>query len=84
MTDESVQHGVKAAGKRVPTRAVQLKKMLQRKSGATIAQIQAAFGWQAHTARAAISAQRKAGCIVVRTDGKTGAIYRIAKAETGQ
>ncbi len=43
------------------TRPAQLRKLLTRKSGATIAQIQSAFGWQPHTARAAISGLRKAG-----------------------
>ena len=60
-----------------PTRHAQLRKMLTRKSGASIAQIQKAFGWQPHTARAAISAQRKAGCEITRRDTDKGPVYRI-------
>ena len=44
-----------------PTRREQLTKLLNRKSGASITQIQKAFGWQPHTARAAISTLRKEG-----------------------
>ncbi|MEO1537321.1 MAG: DUF3489 domain-containing protein [Pseudomonadota bacterium] len=60
-----------------PTRHTQLRKLLARKSGASIAQIQKAFGWQPHTARAAISAQRKAGCEITRSDTEKGSVYRI-------
>jgi hypothetical protein len=59
------------------TRQAQLRKMLTRKSGASIAQIQKAFGWQPHTARAAISAQRRAGCEIARSDTYKGSVYRI-------
>lgn len=48
-----------------------------RKSGATIAQIQSAFGWQPHTARAAISNLRKNGETVQRSDAAKGSAYRI-------
>ncbi|MEM6408881.1 MAG: DUF3489 domain-containing protein, partial [Pseudomonadota bacterium] len=43
------------------TRRDQLIRLLGRKSGASIAQIQKAFGWQPHTVRAAISTLRKSG-----------------------
>lgn len=66
------------------TRQEQLCKLLTRKSGATIAQIQKAFGWQPHTARAAISAQRKAGHDIVRNDSDKGAVYRIVKDGSAQ
>ena len=68
--------GAKPAGS-LPTRHMQLRKLLTRKSGVTIAQLQTTFGWQPHTARAAISAQRKAGCVVSRTDTGKGSVYRI-------
>lgn len=51
--------------------------MLGRKSGATIAQLQKAFGWKPHTARAAISTLRKAGFAVERDDTEKGAVYRV-------
>lgn len=59
-----------------PTRQKQLTKLLTRKSGASIAQIQKAFGWQPHTARAAISTLRKGGTLIERTDTDKGAVYR--------
>ncbi len=63
------------------TRPILLRKLLTRKSGATIAQIQSIFGWQPHTARAAISGLRKTGEVVDRSDAAKGSVYRInAKA----
>ena len=59
-----------------PTRREQLTKLLNRKSGASITQIQKAFGWQPHTARAAISTLRKRGTLIERTDTDKGAVYR--------
>jgi Fic family protein len=61
-----------------PTRPEQLARLLNRKSGASIVQIQKAFGWQPHTARAAISTLRKAGTVIERSDTDKGAVYRIA------
>ncbi len=60
-----------------PTRQQQLAILLGRKSGATIAQLQKAFGWKPHTARAAISTLRKAGFAVERDDTEKGAVYRV-------
>ncbi|MDP5220799.1 DUF3489 domain-containing protein [Ruegeria sp. 2205SS24-7] len=61
------------------TRQKQLQKLRSRKAGATIAQIQKAFGWQPHSARAAISMMRKAGHIVERSGSDKGSVYRIVK-----
>lgn len=61
-----------------PKRRDQLAKLLNRNSGASIAQIQKAFGWQPHTARAAISTMRKAGTVIERTETDKGSVYRIA------
>lgn len=68
--------GVKA------TRSVQLHKLLTRKSGVTLAQLQKTFGWQPHTARATISAQRKAGYQIERSDSDKGSVYRVVRADT--
>lgn len=65
------------------TRKAQLHRILSRKSGATIEQIQKAFGWQPHTARAAISAQRKAGSVIVRSESDKGSVYRIIREGEG-
>lgn len=66
------------AVKAPPRRREQLTKLLNRKSGASIAQIQKAFGWQPHSARAAISTLRKTGTLIERSDTNKGAVYRIA------
>lgn len=60
-----------------PKRQEQLSKLLNRKSGATILQIQSAFGWQPYTARAALSTLRKAGTAIERSDTDKGSVYRI-------
>ena len=64
------------------TRSVQLHKLLTRKSGVTLAQLQKTFGWQPHTAQAAISAQRKAGYQIERSDSDKGSVYRMVRADT--
>lgn len=74
---KSATAGKKSAKKKA-TRREQLQKLLARKSGVTIGQIQKAFGWQPHTARAAISAQRKAGLVIERSGTDKGTVYRIA------
>ncbi len=57
-----------------------LRKLLSRKSGADLATLQSATGWQAHSVRAALSGLRKAGFIIDRSapakpGGKT--VYRL-------
>lgn len=61
----------------------QICKMLRRKNGATTSEIQSVFGWQAHSARAAISGLRKAGFTVERITSPKGSIYRIVTMKTG-
>lgn len=61
------------------TRHEQLRRLLTRKSGASITQIQKAFDWQPQTARAAISAQRKAGREIARSQTDKGSVYRIVE-----
>ena len=63
------------------SRPAQLRKLLTRKSGATIGQMQLAFGWQPHTARAAISGLRKRGEIIERREASKGSVYRIVPEE---
>ncbi len=70
----------KKSGTRNTTGTAQLRKLLGRKNGATIAQMQTAFGWQPHTARAALSGLRKRGETVERSDTVKGALYRIVSA----
>ncbi|WP_424338021.1 DUF3489 domain-containing protein [Jannaschia helgolandensis] len=63
------------------TRSAQLRKLLVRRNGVMIAQIQTAFEWQPHTARAAISGLRKRGEIIERSETAKGSVYRIVPAE---
>ena len=75
-----LQHTLKAYS----SRPEQLRKLLRRKSGASIAELQEIFGWQPHTARAAISVLRKAGEAIERQYGRNGSIYRIVKRAAGE
>ncbi len=52
------------------TKATLLRRLLERDGGATLAEICAATGWQAHSARAALTGLRKGGTTVERVDGQ--------------
>ena len=60
-----------------PKRQEQLSKLLNHKSGATILQIQSAFGWQPYMARAALSTLRKTGTAIERSETDKRSVYRI-------
>ena len=56
-------------------------RLLRRASGATIAQLQKATGWQPHSVRAALTGLRKKGNDVLRDKNAKGvSFYRITKA----
>jgi hypothetical protein len=58
--------------------SVVAKKLLARARGATIAEMQAATGWQPHSARAFLSGLRKAGRTLVKEERKSGETsYRL-------
>ena len=60
------------------------KKLLARARGATIAEIQAATGWQPHSARAFLSSLRKAGQVLAKEERKSGETsYRLTPAVVG-
>lgn len=62
------------------TKIAKVQAMLERPSGATVAALCKATGWQPHSVRAALTGLRKAGHIIERRqgDGKASAsIYRI-------
>ena len=65
------------------TRHEQLRRLLSRKSGASITQIQKLFDWQPHSGRAAISTLRKTGSRIDRTVTEQGSIYRIIELGDG-
>lgn len=62
------------------TKTAILRKLLSRKTGADVAALQSATGWQPHSVRAALSGLRKAGYSIERTDPAkpdNGPVYRI-------
>ena len=68
------------------TKAATVRRLLARKSGADLAALQDATGWQPHSVRAALSGLRKAGYTVDRAPAKTeggSAVYRITAVPAG-
>lgn len=68
------------------TKRTILCRLLSRKSGADLAALQSATGWQPHSVRAALSGLRKAGYTIDRSEpAKPGdpAIYRISATPEG-
>ena len=65
---------------RTETKTATVQTLLKRKSGATLASLQKATGWQPHSVRAALSTLRKVGYTIDKLPPKTdgGAVtYRI-------
>ena len=61
--------------------SVVAKKLLARIRGATIAEMQAATGWQPHSTRAFLSGLRKAGRALQKEERKSGETsYRLVAA----
>ncbi len=69
------------------TKTAILRKLLSRKSGADLATLQSATGWQHHSVRAALSGLRKAGYGIERADHpakpETDAVYCIISGPEG-
>ena len=64
-------------------RTMQLREYLSTKTGASLNEICAAFGWQSHSARAALTGLRKSGSVVERinfatTDQAGGTLEKAA------
>ena len=73
----------KNAPKPGETKLAMVKRLLARKSGADLAALQEATGWQPHSVRAALSTLRKAGFTIEKTAPKAegGApVYRLTAA----
>jgi hypothetical protein len=64
-----------------PTKSATILKLLRRPKGASIAQLQNATDWQAHSIRAALTGLRKKGHGIERSgkDRKGATVYRMAK-----
>lgn len=74
--------------KKPQTKIGRVRGMLEKPKGASLAAICKATGWQAHSARAALSGLRKVGHVIERTPaaGKSRqSVYRITHCpETAQ
>ncbi|PTX72772.1 DUF3489 domain-containing protein [Sulfitobacter mediterraneus] len=73
-TAPATSRSAKPAGK---SKTEMLHKLLARRGGATVAQIQRQLGWQPHTVRAAISRLRSAGALIELDRSGRVARYRI-------
>ncbi len=64
-----------------PTKSATILKLLRRPKGASIAQLQKATDWQAHSIRAALTGLRKKGHEIERSGKgrKGGTVYSMAK-----
>lgn len=64
-----------------PTKSATILKLLGRPKGASVAQLQNATDWQAHSIRAALTGLRKKGHEIERSgkDRKGVTVYRMAK-----
>ncbi len=59
-----------------------LRRMVERKSGATVAALMEVTGWQAHSVRAALSGLRKDGLAVDRRKTRKGeTIYSVGRIQ---
>ncbi len=79
-------HGTKTGGKSVDarrTKADTILDLLQRPTGASIAELTKATGWQPHSVRAALTGLRKKGREVVRTKDDQGVTRYFIEAVSG-
>ena len=94
--DGTALSGLGIAGPTAPAKVIpkagadskqaQLIEMLKNSRGASIAEITAAFGWQAHTVRGTISGALKKKLGLAITSGKVegrGRVYRLSASEEG-
>ena len=81
-TTRGAKSRVKAAGPR-RTKADTILDLLQRPTGASIAELTKATGWQPHSVRAALTGLRKKGRGVVRAKDGRGVTRYSDAAESG-
>lgn len=74
------EHAMKHTTKRQPW-PLAVVKMIERKQGASIAELMKARGWQAHSVRAAISTLRKQAGLQIESlrDPRRGRVYRLVR-----
>ena len=70
-------------GSTAQPKSVLVVKLLRRGKGATLAELQDATAWQAHSVRAFLSGLRKKGQVLVKEQRKSGdTAYRLAVGKT--
>ena len=81
MTDTAIIEGAAKAPPR-PTKTAIVTKLLARPRGASLGDITAATGWQAHSIRAFLTGLRKKDVALLREQRRDGTTcYRIGKAD---
>lgn len=77
---DSLEHEVRPAQPKRPSKAEAVLTLLARAEGATLGELVAATGWLPHTTRAAMTGLKKKGHQITRT--KVDGISRYTVAET--
>lgn len=77
--ERAVRALVRAPAGRDDTKLARLVALLRRREGATLAEMVAATGWQAHSVRGALSGtlKKKHGLAVTSAAGAAGRVYRL-------
>lgn len=73
--------GVRLPGQPGRPKSDTLRRLLSRRHGATVAQLQKQLGWQPHTVRAAISRLRSSGLSVELDRSGKVARYRVVSGD---
>lgn len=66
------------------TKKVQLERLVSRRKGVGIAELEQTLGWQPHTVRAAISGLRKGGMVITCAKSNAGPVYKLQPATAGR
>ncbi len=67
-----------------PTKTEIMRKLLRRKSGASMQDLMATTGWQSHSLHGHLSHMRKSGQIITRIERRDGVMaYRLETPESG-
>ena len=87
MTEQMIEPAAPVAPKAAPPKTTppskteMLRKLLSRRNGATLAQLQKQLGWQPHTIRAAISRLRSSGLAIDLDRSGKVARYRVVSGQ---
>lgn len=77
-SENAAAQSVEATAKPQPSKSDTVKRLLSRRTGATLEELGAATNWQPHSVRAFLSGLRKRGSNISREERRNGAkAYRI-------